>query len=186
MRGKQWLRHGGQLTSRFQCSRDRLVWPVRQVLAQEELRLVATPRRRTIRTLDFPEQNQPGAVARGTGREGKTEEASHGVGVGEQLWEPTSCTSWPSPTPALCLLVWGRGTEDSSHSLMGTPPWPGCLQLLQGAPSRWLCLQRCCGELDQSQRPVWAVLEPGWWFFVVVVFVFLFVCFLTGSSEKQR
>lgn len=113
VRGERWLSHGGQLTSRFQCSRDRLVWPVRQVLAQEELRLVATPRWRAIRTLDFPEQNQPGAVARGTGREGKTEEASHGVSVGEQLWEPTSCTSWPSPTPALCLLVWGRGTEDS-------------------------------------------------------------------------
>lgn len=95
--------------SMLQGPRVPLAWPVWQVLVQEELRLMATPRWRAIQTLDFLAQNQPGAVSRGTGREGKTEEASHGVGVGEQLWEPTLCTSWPSPTSALCLLVWGEG-----------------------------------------------------------------------------
>lgn len=127
----------------------------------------------------------------GQGARGRRKKPVTGWVWGNSCGSPPRAPAGPPP-PLLCVFWSGGGARrtaplvHSSHSLMGTPPWPGCLQLLQGAPSRWLCLQRCCGELDQSQRPVWAVLEPGWWFFVVVVFVFLFVCFLTGSSEKQR
>lgn len=144
---------------------------MRQVLAQEELRLMATPRQCAIRTLDFPEQNQPGAVARGTGREGKMEEASHGVGWGNSCGSPPRARAGPPP-PLLCVSWSGGGAlrtaplAHSSHSLRsritshGDTALPGCLQLLQGAPSRWLCLQRPYGDLDGSQGGVSAP-EPG-------------------------